>query len=640
MLRHTVAFMQTNVNLTLAKAIAWTFAILLLGFTLWTRTYIPQRYVLISLGGLFLGGVVFDLKPGLWGKDTAIRDIIPAVLCMACLLPMLWFLYEAWEHEFVTWWSAGPLLPYSDAAGYLNGAKCLLTFGQLGEYGSFRPMGTFLFAFVLGITNQNYQSALILLAILAGLATYFAVRETWFAGGLAAALLYLCFCQLVIFEWLPIFMTETPGYIFASTSYAFLLRGFRQRSFGNALLGLGFLIIALTARAGAMFAIPFLGIYLIYFFSRGRADAIGKSLAVAAVVGLFMASAPLLLLRIGPSEAQYQGPLAYTLYGIAAGGKGWDYIFQEHPELWQIASNGERTRYAYSLFWERVNADPTTFFATLFDAFLFALEKAAPVFYGLVKFLPSLVPAILALLAFIFLVPSTLKRQGPWAFLPPVAIAILLSSPFLFDSGFRIYMATIPFHLGLAANAVALLFDRIRTVRSRSRNFAASGMEVVEQRDTKSISPSWEWSLTGFAILLLAAVSLFPLAASLRGNSIFNRLRNPSTVSQDEVIIHYNPGSGTLIEEKSPVPGVMSTSFQAIMRSPYFAPHLSLQRHMVSGDYLYHALFLPNRADKAYILFDRLPDLRPGYLRVKIRLLENQKEAFLYRAESFVRFDL
>jgi hypothetical protein len=607
------------------------------------RLFVPQRYILFSLGGLFLLGILFDLKHRLWREGTAIREIIPPFLCVTSILPMLWFLYEAWRHEFVSWWSAGPLLPYSDAAGYLNGAKCLVTFGQLGDFSAFRPLGACLQAAVLALTNQNYQSSLIFLTALTGLATFFAVLETWRAGGLGAAFLYLAFCYLVIFEWVPIFMTETPGYIFASISYVFLLSGFRRRSFPYSLFGLALLIVALSARAGALFTVPLLGIYLIYFFSKGRADTLRKSFAVAAVSLFFLALGPLLLRRVGPEGGQFQGALAYTLYGIAAGGKGWSYVFQVHPELWQIVGSGARSRYAYSLFWEQVTAHPGIFLATIFDAFLFAMENAIPVFYGLVKFVPPAIPAIFALAALILLIPSAWRRNGPWAFLPPMAIGILLSSPFLFDSGFRVYMATIPFHLALAAVAIPLLLGRMHALPARlTKSAAVTEPETEIQRnvDATGVSMIWRWSEVGFAIILLASVTLFPLLASIMGTSNLDRLRQASPDAPDEVTIFCNPSSGVLIEEKSLIPGVMTASFQAILRSPYFAPDLNLQRHMVSGDYLYHALFLPNRADKAYILFDRLPEARPGYLRVHLRLLEHEKEAFLYRAEKFSRLDL
>jgi hypothetical protein len=136
-----------------------------------------------------------------------------------------------------------------------------------------------------------------------------------------------------------------------------------------------------------------------------------------------------------------------------------------------------------------------------------------------------------------------------------------------------------------------------------------------------------------FAILLLAAVVLFPLLASLRRPSALARW--PKTTSADEAIIFFNPGSGLLLEEKSETPGVMAASFKSVLRSPYFAPDLQLERHMASGDFLCHALFLPERADKAYFIFDRLPATHAGYLLVKLRLLEHAREAWLYHVDDF-----
>src|SRR4029077_21047042 len=110
-----------------------------------------------------------------------------------------------------------------------------------------------------------------------------------------------------------------------------------------------------------------------------------------------------------------------------------DYVLSEHPEIYQIVGDGNRCRYVYSLFWQRIKADPHTFFFTVFDSFLFAMKNAAPVFYGQVRLIPSAIPAGLAAVGLILLIPSAIKRRGPFAFLPPIALGVLFSSPFLLD---------------------------------------------------------------------------------------------------------------------------------------------------------------------------------------------------------------
>jgi hypothetical protein len=289
--------------------------------------------------------------------------------------------------------------------------------------------------------------------------------------------------------WLPTFMTEVPGYIFASVGYAFLGQGFGQRSFRRSLFGFAFGILALGARAGAILVVPFLGVYLICFFGRTRAEAIRRALAVSVVTIVMLSLGSLLLLCVGPPGYEHQGPLAYTLYGIARGGQGWDYVFQEHPEIWQIAGEGARARYAYGLFWQQFHAAPGTFFATLFHVFLFNLKNAAPVFFGLVEGVPPLLPALLALITLVLVFPATWKRQGPWAFLPVIALGVLLSSPFLYTIGFRVYMATLPFQLALSAIALPLLIDRARAWPSRGRTVAPKQWAIRPPRTRRRFPP-------------------------------------------------------------------------------------------------------------------------------------------------------
>lgn len=593
----------------------------LIGCVIWTRVYLPQRYLIVSLGLLVLAGVVLQ-----FGGITVRGIVVAPALLLVSVLPMLWFLYEAWDTGFVTWWSAGPLLPYSDAAGYLSGAKSLVEIGSLGDFSAFRPLGACLQALFLFLTNQNYQTTLVCLTLLAGVATFFVALEMWRASGPAASAIYLFLAYAAVFEFLPTFMTEIPGYIFASLAAAFLLAGFRARSLVRAVFGLALLALGLSMRAGAMFVLPALGVYVVLFFSRSVKESFRPALAVVGVVAISLSLGQLILLRAGPPNGQYQGPLAYTLYGIASGGKGWDYVFQEHPELWEFATNGERAHRAYELFWERFQAQPGIFFYTLCDSFLFALKNAAPVFFGLVKFIPPIIPALLALLALALLMPAAWKRQGAWSFLPAAALGIVLSSPFLFDSGFRVYMATLPIHLLLVAFAVPLVFQRLRKRASTSENDSEMEFALPNAR-------VWDATRLWFSVSLITALVAFPMFLSFsQGHKIAKArglIRSPN-----EAILFFNPASGLLLEEKSRDPRILSSSFQGILKSPYFAPELNLEKHIVSGDFLCHALLLPNPTDKAYVIFDRVPSDKAGYLRVTLRQLENNKGAWLYKAEK------
>lgn len=616
-----------------------------IGFVIWTRFFLSWQALAWSFALFLLAGSLFDLKvcSPLW-RTKVERQLIPAGLLLFSLLPMLCSLFDAWAHHHVTKWSAGPLLPYSDAGGYVNGARWLLTFGQLGEWAARRPLGICLISVVLGLTDQDYQPALILLTLLAGIATFFAARETWRAGGVATAVAYIALCYFAMIQWLPLFLTETTGYIFGSVSYTFILAGFRSRSFPKALCGFGFLILAVTARAGAMLAIPLLALYLIYYFSRNFRDSFRKGAAVAALGGALLALSPLLVMRLAPAGAEYQGSLSYTLYSLAAGGQDWSNILTEHPEIGEMSSDGERSRYVYSLFRQRVSADPSLFVSTLFQTLKRALLNFHWVFYGLMLPIPPLIPGTLAILAFCLLLLPAWRRTGAWPFLVSVAIGVLLSAPFLIDVGFRTFMGTLPFQAALAASAIGLILCQVRRVRVRVYPLRVVALWKRKEAPREEIeeSETVPWAEAGFAILLFGAVTVFPLVASLKPvpESVLSWSRNKSEGFRKEVIFYFNPGAGTLLGDQQRVARVMNVPVAAVAQAPLFGTGLRSENYLAAGDYLYHAFFLQEpEYGNVFVRFRSVPDVQPGYLKVLVRLLEEKDGSVLYVAENYTRVD-
>ena len=429
---------------------AWIGASLVLFAGVWQQFVVATGFLWFVIPAVAAAAVWWDLKGKSRAGIQSLGGMITPLLFVLSVLGAASGLYGAWRSGFVVdWFSAGPLLPFSDAGEYVNGAKSLITFGELGEISARRPLGTTLIAVALWITNQNYQLSLILLALLTGVTTFFAVRQTFLAGGLLAALLYLGLCLLVLSEWVPLFGTETTGYLFASLSYAVLLSAFRRRSFNESLIGLALLILAQAARPGAILAIPTVGGYLIYFFSTTWRGALRKGMIVAALVTALLLMDRLVSIKIGPPHLEYQGNVSYSLYGLAAGDKSWTYVLAEHPEINQIVSDGERSRYVYGLFWRRLIAHPEVFASVIVKRFWLTIQDLASVYFGLVKHIPLALVSTVGLIGFVLLFRPAIRCASTWAFLPAAAIGTFLSAPFLFDAGSRIYMSIVSFHLAL-----------------------------------------------------------------------------------------------------------------------------------------------------------------------------------------------
>ena len=616
-------------------------ASLAVGLVVWTRFFVTWKYMAWLFAILFAVGLLFDWKHSAWGEqEKGEQHLISVGWFLLGVLPMLFSLFEAWANYYVHLWSAGPLLPYSDAGGYVNGAKWLWTFGQLGEWAARRPLGICLMSAALGVTGQNYQTALILLSLLAGISTFFAARETWRAGGPAAAILYVSLCYFAMRQWLPLFLTETPGYILGSIGYTFLLSGFRLGFFRRALFGFGFLILAVTARAGAMFAMPLLAVYLIYYFHRNFRDTFRKSIAIAAVTGALLALSPLLVMRLAPSGTAYQGSLSYTLYGIAVGGN-WTSVSVDHPEINQMTSDGEKARYVYSLFRKKISEQPSLFFSTLLRNCFAAIRNSDEVFFGLMRPVPPAFPGILALIAFCMSILPALRRQGPWVVLVPIAIGVLLSAPFLVDGGLRVFAATVPFQAALAAGAIPLTILMLQRLRLRMAPIAQKG-GAVGPAEVQNTTATFPWAESAFAILILATVSIFPLIASVRPVSpallLWSQAKEKG--SRKEVVFYYTPGSGILLGHEQRRAGVMNVAVQSVAYAPMFGRELRAPEHFAAGDYLYHAFFLQEpEYGNVFVRFRSVPEVQPGYLKVLVSLLEERDGSFLYVAENYTRVD-
>ena len=70
----------------------------------------------------------------------------------------------------------GGLLPWSDAAGYYSGAQHLIYDGYLTEWATRRPLFSGFLAVLFSATSDNLQITLAILAMLNGLAVFFASR--------------------------------------------------------------------------------------------------------------------------------------------------------------------------------------------------------------------------------------------------------------------------------------------------------------------------------------------------------------------------------------------------------------------------------------------------------------------------------
>jgi hypothetical protein len=230
------------------------------------------------------------------------------------------------------------IFPFSDAAGYFQDAIFLIA-GRDLVYSN-RPLFTGLLATGLGWTDLNLKLVLIFFSATASIAAFLFAKQVARGFGLFTGFVVLCFIFWFYRRFLGTLLTENLGLTLGLLGTALLLQSLRAEKYEVVLgsSGLFVLTMALFARAGAFLVLPAI---LLYFWHTGRINhrsliprnwysVAGGLTAIVIAVGCNS----LLRQWTGASQNVLFGNAAFSLYGMAAGYKGWSQIFRDHPEFY------------------------------------------------------------------------------------------------------------------------------------------------------------------------------------------------------------------------------------------------------------------------------------------------------------------
>lgn len=332
----------------------------------------------------------------------------------------------------------GGLLPWNDAAGYFYGANALLDSGEFTSWSQRRPIYTSLLAGFLSLTGRDFQLALLVQGTFAGAIAFFVARTASLKLGIAAG--FLVFALLFSFaqEHAPLTMTENAGFFFGALGIAFLWLGAEKPHAGwFAAAGL-FLTFGLLARAGAFFVIPLLFLAIGFAYRDQWRVALRYALGFLTGAGLAVLLNQAMYWFAGDNTNMPNANFSYVLYGLAAGGKGWQQIYVDHPTIFH-GGEGIVAKTIYALAFERIVENPFDFLAAY-------AQKLPHSILVLFDYLPSFfhVRRLFAVFWLVGLFVAFRNRREPYAlFLLAAAAGVVLSGPFLADVGSRIYAATI-----------------------------------------------------------------------------------------------------------------------------------------------------------------------------------------------------
>jgi len=285
---------------------------------------------------------------------------------LAALLAFLLPLWAAWELQPTGGVAAFAALfgriPYGDALGHFEGALRLMTEGQFTDFSARRPLNACWLSSRLGLTGMSLSAALVVQALLLGLATWAAARAVAPRLGLAPMLAFFALVYGLTRDYAATTVTEPLGVTLAVLGWALLVCVPTRRRLSLFALALLLIDLSLHVRPGAQFLTPALALWgLVQLRHRLRAAV----LVVAVVIGANGLLTATLNRVYGGSQSSFASYPAFTLYGLAAGSNYRQALEEFGPQLQALPNERSRARFLYARSWERVRREPRTLLKTL-----------------------------------------------------------------------------------------------------------------------------------------------------------------------------------------------------------------------------------------------------------------------------------
>jgi hypothetical protein len=359
-----------------------------------------------------------------------LRFLAGPVALGGCVVAYLASLVENWESGSRRFFTIGGIVPWSDAQAYFVGAERVLFDGKLDAFNSVRPLNTVDLAIRLAVTGLDLRAALVIQAVMLGVASYLAARVVARdLGPLAGFALFTVIYGFAAFH-VESTLTETLGVTLGCLAFAVLWQAVRQKNVVLVTGGIFLLAVGLVARAGTIAVLATLLAWFAWHL-RGASRINWRVLAlgVAAVVVAFATNYVVILSLKGDTRAPNSN-FGYVMYGLATGYPGWDATqpswtraYSDFPVQMARRSLTERAQFAGDRAREEIRSDPVRFAKTVARSGLNYADLARDTSAGAVTnaTMRRLLYAIAGLGAAIFLVARW--RSSRWWALVDAALA-------------------------------------------------------------------------------------------------------------------------------------------------------------------------------------------------------------------------
>lgn len=374
---------------------------------------------------------------------------------------------------YLTWmWSSGQSIDLSvagvyqisDSMAYWICSNALLDMGNFGspsatgEWCQRRSTYPTLLSGIAWIAQRNIVLTLLAQASITSVAIFLVVRRSAKFIGIvgmvtSAALLFRTASQ----DLFTMTMSENAGLIFGCTGVAMLLKASDRQSLRWMAVGVAMVSIAMNARAGAFVMLPFLVLwagFAAHYFQQRIWPWITAA-SMAALAGFILQS--ILVLAVGGNPTNSHGNFSYVLYGLSVGGKGWQQVLADHPELPLLRSDTLAAKAIYAFAWENLISQPRLFLQGIERNLWQFVSSGTYGFEALGEWAP-----LFRLSWWLAWIPLCINRRNPsYLLIALSSVGIALSAPFLLvDGGPRIFAASVAIdtlQMGLGLSWVGLV---------------------------------------------------------------------------------------------------------------------------------------------------------------------------------------
>jgi hypothetical protein len=432
------------------------------------------------------------------------------------------FLKGYWVVKRSNFFQLFGFLPIVDASEYYaNAQRLLLGFTAQGTTIS-RPLTTSFYAGLLWLTHNDLQYTLIIVVGLVALAFYLMGETTHRHFGVLPASFILAFSVMFYRNYLGAVSSESLGLIFACLGWSMLFTTFTRPSLKFFLAGLLLLTLGLVTRAGPFFILPFILLVFLIIY-RTKSQWVQYILGSLAAIGAGFGANAIELKVLSDSKSYLFPNYLYSLYGMAAGGKGWGFIKIARPDLMAM-QEPIRTRQIYQATLDLMKAEPFTFLANFFKQFwYFVIYSNTSVFSFLYTGTDTfgitlmIVLYALSILTIVLLIRNYKDHKN--LLLLGVIGGILISVPFVppqDESLMRAFAVTVPFMALIPAYSLRWIADKaIVALRKILPIFPARISTPVNEMGFSRVIPM----LAGL-ILILAFLPAFLLFGVEKPKSI------------------------------------------------------------------------------------------------------------------------